>query len=102
MKVIRANTHKKNIINNISFKIGLPTTYISKIIDDIILILIFNVGTSRKLKVKNFGTFFLRKKNKRMGRNPKNKINHVISERKVITFKPAESLKNKINANSNK
>ena len=97
-KVTRDNTNKKNIIDNIYGKIGLPTCYIEKIINDLILILTENTITKKILKIKNFGSFFLKKKNKRIGRNPKNKMYHEISERNVVTFKPSEELKKKLNS----
>jgi nucleoid DNA-binding protein len=62
MKVIRENIHKKNIINNIFREIGLPASYAAKIVDDIISILISNIIAEKKIKIKNFGTFTLKKK----------------------------------------
>jgi nucleoid DNA-binding protein len=97
MKRSRVNTHKKNIINNIFAKTGLPNIYISEIVDNIILILTKNIIQHKKLKIKNFGTFFFKKKNKRFGRNPKNETIHEISERNVVTFKLADNLKIKVN-----
>ena len=102
MKVTRENTHKQNLINDIFNKIGLPSSYISSIVDEIITILIINISTQKTIKIKNFGTFFLKKKDKRVGRNPKSKINYDISERYVVTFKPADKLKRKVNANVKK
>ena len=98
MKATRENTNKKDIVNNISERLGLPNAYIAEIFDDLILILISNSILKKKIKIKNFGTFFLKKKNKRIGRNPKSKIVHEISERNVVTFKPAEILKKKLNS----
>ena len=97
MKITRDNTQKKIIINNILNKIGLPASYSSKIIDDLIQTIILNIIIKKKIKIKNFGTFFLKKKNKRIGRNPLSKRTHEISERNVVTFKISEKLKNKIN-----
>ena len=99
MKVIRNNTHKKNIIVNIFNKIGLPSSYTAKIIDDIILILISGIVTKKILKIKNFGTFSLRKKNKRKGRNPKSKKEYEITKRNVVIFKLVDSMKKKLNNN---
>ena len=48
-------------------------------------------------KIAKFGTFELRKKKSRIGRNPKTKEKKVISERNVILFKPSKELKKKIN-----
>ena len=102
MKINRNNTHKKEISNNISNKTGLPSSYTKKIIDDMISIIISNIVIQKIFKVKNFGTFSLIKKNKRIGRNPKSKIDHEISERNVITFKAAEHFKNKMRINARK
>ena len=52
---------------------------------------------NKKVKISNFGTFILKKKNKRIGRNPKTKEEKIISERNVILFKPSKELKNYIN-----
>ena len=96
-KVTRDNTKKKNIINNVYGEIGLPASYIQKIINDLIRILTESTITKKILKIKNFGTLKKKKKNKRIGRNPKNKKVHEISERNVVTFKPSEELKKKLN-----
>mgnify|MGYP001216996426 FL=1 len=94
---IRDNTRKKNIADNIFNILGLPKNYAAKLIDDLNFILISNIVRQGSFKVKNFGTFNLRKKIKRAGRNPKNQIKHDILERNVVTFKAAEGLKRKIN-----
>jgi nucleoid DNA-binding protein len=99
MKSIRDNTYKKIITDNICNKIGIPNSYIAKIVNDIISILILNLREKKKLKIKNFGTFFVKNKNKRTGRNPKNKIIHEITERNVVTFKLSKYLKDKLNTN---
>ena len=100
MKAIRDNTPKKKVINNIFNKIGLPITYTSKIVDDLIFIIISSIVIKKKVKIKNFGTFFLKQKNKRIRRNPLSKSDHIISERNVVTFKTSKNLKNKINNES--
>ena len=83
MKLIaKNNTRKLNIINNISQNLGLPHTYGLKLIDDLISILISNVITVKQLKIKNFGTFSLKKKKKKKGRNPKKKNIYKKLERK--------------------
>jgi len=100
--VNRDNTRKKDIAKNILANIGTSFIYASKIIDDLINILICNLFLNELIKIKNFGTFKVQKKNKRIGRNPKNKKNYEISERNIISFKTAEELKKKINNNVKK
>ena len=60
--VTRDNTHKKNIVNNIFKKVGLPSSYAAKLVNDLIIILITNLISKKKFKIKNFGTFDLKKK----------------------------------------
>ena len=97
MRATRDNTRKKDIIKNIFNQLGLPQSFIAKIIDEIFIILISNFNNKKPVKIKNFGTFLLKKKKRRIGRSPKNKIEHEISERNVVTFKGAEDLKKKLN-----
>jgi len=65
MRITRINTSKKNIISNIYNKTGLPSTYIANIVDDIISIVKENIINEENVKIKNFGTFFLKKKKKK-------------------------------------
>jgi Bacterial nucleoid DNA-binding protein len=53
----------------------------------------------KKVKIAKFGTFILRKKKERIGRNPKTKEKKIISERNVILFKPSKEIKQYINSN---
>jgi len=98
----RNNTKKKDIVGNIFTNIGISSFYSTKIVNDFINILIFNLLSNKFLKIKNFGTFNLLKKNIRMGRNPKNKKNYEILERNIVSFKPSEKLKIKVNINAKK
>ena len=98
----RDNTHKNNIVNKISNHVGIPLSLAAYLVDDIISIVISNVIKKSYLKIKNFGSFNLRKKNSRIGRNPKNKIDHEISERNVLTFKASSGLSRKVNTNAKK
>ena len=98
----RNNTKKKDIVKNIFSNIGISHLYTSKIIDDLIKILIINLFLSKSLKIKNFGTFVLKRKYKRIGRNPMNQKSYEIAERNTVLFKSAETLKKVINKNVKK
>jgi integration host factor subunit alpha len=93
----RTNLTKKDIADNISIKLGIPTTYSSKLLDDFINILIMGIKKNKVLKINQLGTFKLSNKEERMGRNPKNNKPHLIKKRNVITFSASEALKNRIN-----
>ena len=49
------------------------------------------------VKISSFGTFVVRQKKERVGRNPKTGIEAPITARKVVTFKPSQIMKEKIN-----
>ena len=93
----RDNTSKKKLVSNIFEITGIPASLSERLVNDVIKILISNIAKNKTFKIKNFGTFNLRKKKNRIGRNPKNKIKYEIFARNVLTFKPSEPLKRKIN-----
>ena len=94
---MRQNLTKKEIINSIYMQLGFSKKLIEHILEDIFEIILESLKTNGKVKISNFGTFILRHKKSRIGRNPKTKKEALISERNVILFKPSKSLKNKIN-----
>ena len=65
-------------------------------------IIITNLKNSKKVKISNFGTFEVRYKKKRVGRNPKTKEKKLISERNVVLFKPSKDFKKFINIDNDK
>ena len=97
---MRTNLTKKEIINSIYMQIGFSKKISSNILEDIFQIILKNLIYEKKVKVAKFGTFTLRKKNQRIGRNPKTKEKKIISERNVILFKPSKELKIYINKNN--
>jgi len=96
---MRINLTKKEIINSIYMQIGFSKKISESILDDIFQILLKNIISEKKVKIAKFGTFILKKKNERIGRNPKTKEEKIISERNVILFKPSKELKKFINQN---
>ena len=94
---MRENLTKKEIINSIYMQIGYSKKLIEHILEDLFEILLQSLKEKGKVKISNFGTFILRHKKSRIGRNPKTKKEVVISERNVILFKPSKLLKKSIN-----
>ena len=94
---MRLNLTKKEIINSIYMQLGYSKKLIENIIEDIFEVILESLMSEGKVKISNFGTFILRHKKSRIGRNPKTKKEAVISERNVIIFKPSKYLKDKIN-----
>ena len=96
---MRINLTKKDIVNSIYMQIGFSKKISENLLEDLFQIILKNIISERKVKISKFGTFALRKKNKRIGRNPKTKEEKIITERNVILFKPSKELKEYINSN---
>ena len=97
--MVRTNLTKKEIINSIYMQIGFSKKISETLLDDILEIILNNLVIQKKIKISKFGTFTLRKKRQRIGRNPKTKEIKVIAERNVILFKASKELKKYINTN---
>ena len=96
---MRINLTKKEIINSIYMQIGFSKKISANLLEDVFQIILKNILSEGKVKIAKFGTFILRKKNQRIGRNPKTKDEKIISERNVILFKPSKEFKEYINKN---
>ena len=94
---MRINLTKKDIIKSIYLQIGLSKKIIDLFLEDIIKILTNSIQENKKVKISKFGTFVVRNKKKRIGRNPKTKEEKNVSERNVLLFKPSKELKKYIN-----
>ena len=55
----------------------------------------------KTLKISKLGTFSIRQKKPRLGRNPKTKIEKMITERNVVLFKPSKEFKDFVNMQVN-
>ena len=96
---MRVNLTKKEIINSIYMQLGFSKKVCESLLEDFFLILLDEILSKKKVKISKFGTFSLRHKKSRIGRNPKTLEKKIISERNVILFKPSKELKNFINNN---
>ena len=94
---MRINLTKEEIVNSIYMQIGYSKKISENLLEDILNTIIDSLITSKKIKISNFGTFSLRKKNKRIGRNPKTKESKIITDRNVIIFKPSKQFKRFVN-----
>ncbi len=94
---MRINLTKQEIVNSIFMQIGYSKKVAETLLEDFFDTILQSLKKNKKVKIAKFGTFELRKKKSRIGRNPKTKEKKIISERNVILFKPSKELKKKIN-----
>ena len=78
-------------------QLGFSKQISENLIDDFFSTIILNIKNEKKLKLSKFGTFSLRLKKSRIGRNPKTKETKIISSRNVVLFKPSKEFKEFIN-----
>ena len=81
-------------------QIGFSKRISETLLEDLLDTIIVNLKKNKKLKISKFGTFSIRNKKKRIGRNPLTKENKVISDRNVVLFKPSKEFKDLINSNN--
>ena len=94
---MRVNLTKKDLINSVYMQIGFPKKVLDNLFDDFLDIIIENLKKNKKIKISKFGTFILREKKSRIGRNPLTKEKKIISERNVVLFKPSREFKELVN-----
>ena len=94
---MRINLTKKDLVNLIYMQLGFSKHISENLIEDFFSIIVSNMKSEKKLKLSNFGTFSLRKKKSRIGRNPKTKETKMISSREVVLFKPSKEFREFIN-----
>ena len=95
---MRTNLTKKDLVNIIYMQVGFSKQISEHLIDEFFSLITLNLKKEKKLKLTKFGTFFIRSKKSRIGRNPKTKQDKIISERNVVLFKPSKEFKEFINS----
>ena len=94
---MRINLTKKDLVNLVYMQLGFSKQISESLIEDFLSTILLNIKSERKLKLSKFGTFTIRQKKSRIGRNPKTKEIKVISSREVVLFKPSKEFKEFIN-----
>ena len=94
---MRINLTKKDIVNSLYMQIGYSKKISENLLEDFFELILDNLKKHKMVKIAKFGTFILREKKSRIGRNPKTKEKKLISQRKVVLFKPSKELKKSIN-----
>ena len=95
--MFKKNLTRKHLSEKIYKSIGFSKNFSGKIIDSFFDLLVDEIIKSNKVKISSFGTFVVKRKSERIGRNPKTKVEVLIKPRKIVKFIPSQSLKKKIN-----
>ena len=98
---MRINLTKKDLVNYVYMQLGFSKQISENLIEDFLSTIVSNIKNEKKLKLSKFGTFTIRQKKSRIGRNPKTKEKKVISSRDVVLFKPSKEFKEFVNLKDN-
>ena len=79
-------------------RIGLSRTDSSELVELVLREISDTLAAGETVKLSSFGSFLVRDKGARVGRNPKTGIEVPIEPRRVLSFKPSNILKQRINA----
>lgn len=92
---------RADIAENICEEIGLSRKDAGDILDMVIEEVKNELVAGRDVKISSFGSFLLKHKNARIGRNPKTGVEAEITPRTVISFRPSQGMKNAVNKKAN-
>ena len=95
--MLKKHANRRALANKIYQNIGFSKIISENIVNDIFYIIMSGFKEDEKVKITSFGTFIKKRKNERIGRNPKTKEKKIISARNVVTFKASNFFKDKIN-----
>ena len=98
---MRINLTKKDLVNLVYMQLGFSKQISENLIEDFLSTIVSNIKQEKKLKLSKFGTFSIRQKKSRIGRNPKTKETKMISSRYVVLFKPSKEFKDFVNIKDN-
>ncbi len=91
-----ANLTRADIAEAIHRKIGLSRAESSSMVEGILRHMCAALSNSENVKVSGFGSFILRDKGPRVGRNPKTGVEVPIEPRRVLTFRASQSMRGQI------
>ena len=86
---------RNDFIEEVSNNLGLSLSEASKIVEDIIEEILLSLENDSDVKISSFGTFSVKNKRSRIGRNPRTGVEANISARNVVTFNCSNILKAK-------
>ncbi|HWU02457.1 MAG TPA: integration host factor subunit alpha [Novosphingobium sp.] len=77
-------------------KLGLSRSESLEMVESILDLMSDALAEGENVKISGFGTFLLRDKTERVGRNPKTGVEVPITPRRVLTFRASQMLKDRV------
>ncbi len=93
----KTNLTRKELAEAVAGRLGYPRSTCADIVDSLLGTMKISLTSGKPVKIVHFGTFTLRAKNPRNGRNPRTGESILIKKRKMVSFKPSKKLREQIN-----
>jgi integration host factor subunit alpha len=87
---------RADIAELLNKQVGLSRAESAELVEQVLGLVTDALVTGENVKISGFGTFVLRDKNERIGRNPKTGVEVPITPRRVLTFRPSQSLRDRV------
>ena len=87
---------KKEIVKTISDKIGLTQLKTKEIVQQTFDAIVDTLVEERRIELRNFGVFEVKKRAARKARNPRTGERVDVAEKYVVTFKPGKEMEEKV------
>ena len=97
----KTSTTRSTLSDLVHRNIGLSRNESSALVDSVFNEISKSLIKGGNVKISSFGTFIVKSKNERIGRNPKTGEEVPISARQVVTFRPSNVLKSEVAELSN-
>ncbi|PLX69887.1 MAG: integration host factor subunit alpha [Denitrovibrio sp.] len=88
---------KADIVELIHENLGLTKKDIAKVVDELFNEVRDQILEKNNVKISGFGNFEVKKRGRRIGRNPKTGVETVIEPRTVVVFRPSQIFKDEVN-----
>ena len=90
------NLTRADLAEALHRKVGLSRAESSTLVEGILRHMCVSLSNGENVKISGFGTFLLRDKAERVGRNPKTGVEVPIAPRRVLTFRASQTMRARI------
>ncbi len=87
---------RADLAARLNHSVGLSRADSARLVDSIMDHMVAALAAGENVKISGFGSFVLRDKRERIGRNPKTGVEVPIAPRRVLTFRPSQTLRARI------
>jgi integration host factor subunit alpha len=87
---------RADLAESLNRKLGFSRAESLDLVESMLRIMCHALGEGENVKISGFGTFLLRDKSQRIGRNPRTGVEVPITPRRVLTFRASQMLKERI------